>query len=106
MLARNLPVLAALITAWPLRRHRNLLLVAFITAVFGVIYTLAYIYPINAVMMVQAGGTASDEEIKAMVSKWVFTDQLRFGVGIVGFISLLVAFATPAQARCNSKNFT
>ena len=95
MVVRNLPLLLALIVAWPLRKHRRLLLVAAGCMAFTVIYTLAYIYPINSVLMVQAGGSGSADEIRAMVRQWIFADRLRYVIGIIGVVTLLRVFALP-----------
>lgn len=55
MALRVLPVVAALWAGWRYPRHRNALLVASGGFLFAVILTLAYIYPINAVLFEQAG---------------------------------------------------
>jgi hypothetical protein len=102
MVVRNLPLILALITAWPLRVQRRLLLVAVACMTFGVLYTLFYIYPINNVLMTQAGGAGSDEQIREMVRQWIFADRLRFIVGIFGFVCLLRVFAMPPSSSLNS----
>lgn len=94
--ARNVPVLAALIAGWHLPRHRRALLIA--TAcftVFGAIFTVAYVYPINAVLFEQAGGAQSADEIWALVNQWILFDRVRFAVGLVGFAAVLHAFRLP-----------
>jgi hypothetical protein len=95
MAARLLPLIGALFAAWPWSPHRKYLLITVACMAFGVAYTLAYIYPINAVLFEQAGGTGGVEEIRAMVRRWIFADRLRFAVGLIGFVFLLRAFATP-----------
>jgi hypothetical protein len=99
MAARNLPLVLALLAGWHRPRHRYALLLAVACfTVFGLVFTLAYVYPINAVLFHQAGGSGSPEEIRAMVDQWVFADRLRFAVGMVGFLALLWAFRQPIAA--------
>lgn len=95
MVARNLPLILALAAAWPRPRHRAWLLLAVGCFAFGLILTLAYVYPINAVLFNQAGGSGSDSEIRSMVSRWVFADRVRFVVGLVGLFAVLQAFRLP-----------
>jgi Domain of unknown function (DUF1772) len=97
MLARNLPLILALVAAWPRQRHRAWLLLAFGCFAFGLILTLAYVYPINAVLFNQAGGSGSDGEIRSMVSRWIFADRVRFVVGLVGLLAVLQAFRLPMR---------
>ena len=59
-------MLIALVLGWSYRLHRKYLLITFITFLAGLVYTLVYIYPINEVLMMQAGGDRSAEEIQAM----------------------------------------
>jgi hypothetical protein len=94
--ARNVPVLAALIAGWHLPQHRRALLIATICFTgFGAIFTIAYVYPINAVLFEQAGGSGSAAEIRALASRWILFDRLRFIVGLVGFAAVLHAFRLP-----------
>jgi hypothetical protein len=95
MIARNLPLILALVVAWPRRQHRAWLLLAVGCFAFGLILTLAYVYPINAVLFNQAGGSGSDIEIRSMVSRWIFADRVRFVVGLVGLFAVLKAFRLP-----------
>jgi hypothetical protein len=96
MAARNLPLLLALVFGWHRPRHRYALLLAVgCFLVFGVIFTLVYVYPINEVLFHHAGGSHTAEEIRVMVDQWIFADRVRFAVGIVGFLALLWAFRQP-----------
>ncbi len=97
MVARNLPLFLAIVAAWPRPRHRAWLLLAVGCFAFGLIFTLAYVYPINAVLFNQAGGSGSDDEIRSMVSRWVFADGIRFVVGLVGLFAVLQAFRLPMK---------
>lgn len=93
MIARNAPPLAALIFGWRLP-HRKWLLAATVCMASGVIFTVVYIYPINAVLFTQAGDH-SPEEIGSMLHRWIVADRVRFGVGVIGFLSLLRALSIP-----------
>ena len=93
--ARIFPMLIALALAWHLPKHRLMLGVAAMCVVAIVIFTLGYIYPINAVLFDQAGGDRSATEITAMVRTWIWADRIRFGVGVVAFVAILWAFRLP-----------
>jgi hypothetical protein len=95
MVARVLPVLIALALAWHLPRLRRLLGLACVCLVATVVYTLAFIYPINEVLFFQAGGELAADEIRHMVSTWIWADRLRFGVGVIALVALLRAFRVP-----------
>jgi anthrone oxygenase-like protein len=97
MAVRMAPLIGALLMGWRSRPHRVPLVVALLCMLFGLIYTLAYIYPINSVLMAQAGGSGSPDEIRAMVERWILADRLRFVVGAFGFLALLRAFSLPAD---------
>ena len=99
MVARNAPLIAALLVGWHRRLHRNALLIAVLCfTVFGVVYTFTSIYPINAVLFARAGGAHSSDQIRAMVTTWIFRDRVRFGVGLIGFFAMLWAFRLPIPA--------
>jgi Anthrone oxygenase len=93
MAVRIVPIFLALISAWPSRFHRYHLLVSAACLTFGIVYTLAYIYPINEILFLKAGRSETPERIIEMVHQWVFADRLRFVVGLVGYVCLLRAFS-------------
>jgi hypothetical protein len=96
MLARNLPLVVALIAGWHLPRHRTPLLVAVACFLgFGVLFTAGFVYPVNAVLFAQAGGGVSAEEVRRMAEQWIFRDRLRFVVGLIAFFAVLYAFRLP-----------
>lgn len=95
MVARLAPLLGALLVGWHLPRHRKWLLAASFCMAFGVVFTLAYIYPINDVLFTQAGGNHSADEIRAMARQWIMADRVRFGIGAIGFLALLRALSIP-----------
>jgi hypothetical protein len=67
MAARTLPLVAAVGLAWHRPVHRRALLLAAVCVVVATIFTIVYVYPINAVLFAQAGGSGSPEQITAMV---------------------------------------
>jgi hypothetical protein len=95
MAARVVPIVAALALAWHLPRHRAALGLAVLCLVVTVIFTFAYVYPINAVLFAEAGADLSSAEIAELVRNWIWADRLRFVVGIVAFVALLKAFRLP-----------
>ena len=97
--ARIIPMIIAMPLAWHLPGHRRILGVAAACVVAIVIFTLAYIYPINAVLFDQAGGDRSAPAITAMVRTWIWADRARLGVGIVAFVAILRAFRLPLPRR-------
>ena len=102
MAARLAPLLGALLVGWHLRQHRKWLLVAASSMIFGVVFTLAYVYPINDVLFLQAGGNHSPEEVQGMARQWIAADRVRFGVGVIGFLALLRALSIPFPAHGRS----
>jgi hypothetical protein len=99
MVARSLPIVAAVLFGWHLAQQRKWLLVTAVCYAFALIFTLAYIYPINAVLFTQAGGNHSGQEIRAMAERWIWADRLRFAIGIVGFLAVLKAFRLPVPSE-------
>jgi Domain of unknown function (DUF1772) len=103
MALRNLPQLVTLALGWYLRPQRKYLLVAVICTLFGVIYTLTYVYPINDILMAKAGGDQPAEAIQSMVNRWIFADRIRFIVMFTGYIFLLKAFRVPPVLNLEKK---
>jgi uncharacterized membrane protein len=97
MLARNLPVLAALVAGWHLREQRWLLLFAVVFLISTVVVTLLYIYPINDILFVQAGGDLSKEEIRALANHWILADRVRFVIVVFAYLAMLRAFSLPVR---------
>jgi cell division septal protein FtsQ len=84
-------------TGQPRRRHRAWLLLATGCFALGLVFTIAYVYPINSVLFNQAGGGGSASEIRSMAERWVFADRFRFVVGLVGLFAVLQAFRLPMR---------
>lgn len=97
MALRNFPIFVALVLAWHRPVHRRLLLVTTACVAFGLVFTLAYVYRINDVLMNPVGSSASGAEIQALVRRWIWADRLRFAVGVVGYVTLLRAFSLPLR---------
>jgi uncharacterized membrane protein len=97
MAIRNFPLFITTVLAWNLRPQREYLAMAAICTLFGIVYTLTYVYPINDILMIKAGADNSAEKIKEMVTKWIFADRFRFAVMTVGYFFLLKAFRLSAQ---------
>jgi hypothetical protein len=106
MVARNAPLIAALIAGWHLPRHRRALLLAVVCFMgFGVALTVAFVYPINAVLFEQAGGEAGAAEVRRLAARWIFLDRLRFAVGLVAFAAVLYAFRLPVPNQAGPIGF-
>ena len=97
--ARIVPVVIALALAWHLPKHRLSLAVAVSCLAAVVVFTLAYVYPINTVLFDQAGGGRSAREVSDMVRTWIWADRIRLCVGVVAFIAILRAFRLPLPPR-------
>lgn len=95
MAARTLPLLLAPALAWHRPDHRRPLLVAAVCVLLATVFTVVYVYPINAVLFEQAGGNGSASQIAAMARQWIWADRLRFGVGVIAFVAILWAFRSP-----------
>jgi hypothetical protein len=95
MVARVAPILIALALAWHLPRHRIALGMTVLCLAATIVFTFAYVYPINAVLFAQAGADLSSAEITELVRNWIWADRLRFAVGVVAFVALLQAFRLP-----------
>ena len=92
---RFLPLYLMLFFGWNLRAHRPLFITTTICMTFVLVFTLAYVYPINAVLFTQAGAEHSVEEIRAMLRRWIVADRARFLVGCIGYLALLRALSIP-----------
>lgn len=95
MAARFLPIVAALVLAWNRPAHRAYLLVATIVMVAMIIVTRFYIYPINDRLFVHPPPDAAADQTRRTLYHWIWVDRLRFGVGLVAYLSLLRAFQLP-----------
>ena len=101
MPVRMLSLFGVLICGWNLRAHRPFFVAAAICMTAGMVFTLAYIYPMNAVLFAQAGGNHTPEEIRTMLRAWTFADRARLFVVSIGYLALLRAMniAMPGSAH-------
>ena len=95
MIARNLPLILALAVGWKSPLHRRFLALAVLPLIAGIIFTITYIYPVNEVLMINAGAGKSADEIRDLTDKWILADRLRFLVMLSGYYFLLKAFKLP-----------
>jgi hypothetical protein len=95
MPVRFLPLYGMLFFGWGLSAHRPLFIVTAICMTFVLVFTLTYVYPINAVLFTQAGGDHSVEEIRALLHRWIIADRARLVVACVGYLALLRALSIP-----------
>lgn len=99
MAARTVPVLLAFVVAWDLPDQRRALALALVCLAAAIVYTFARIYPINAVLFEQAGGSRSPAEIADLARRWIRADRLRFAIGSIAFAAILWAFRLPLPGR-------
>lgn len=91
MLARNIPLIIALVLGWNTRLRPMLLLSSFIL-VIAIIITILYVYPMNYQLMIRAGEDLSNSDLTALARRWIWVDRVRFAFMTIAFISLLKAF--------------
>jgi hypothetical protein len=96
---RYLPLLGVLFFGWDLPKHRSLFVIATVCMTIALVFTLVYIYPINAVLFTQAGGDHTVEEVRAMTHSWIVADRARLLVVSVGYLSLLRALSIEIAKR-------
>jgi len=99
MILRGLPLVLGLVAGWHLKMHRLWLLIPVVCTLLALVMTLAYIYPINAVLFDQAGGSLSADAVREMARRWIVADRVRFAIMAIGFVSLLRALSIPVPAR-------
>ncbi len=93
-IARVVPLLALVAVAWPYEELRPWLLVTGATLLFGLVFTRAYVYPMND-LLARGGEGLAAEAVRSLVSRWIFADRLRFAVVGAGYLCLLRAFRLP-----------
>ena len=93
--ARALPLFALVAAAWPYTGLRPWIAAAGATVLFGIVFTRAYVYPINDVLFAKAGAGLDAGYVRALAARWIFADRLRFAVMGAGYVCLLRAFRLP-----------
>jgi hypothetical protein len=94
-IARVVPLFVLVGVAWKYDSVRPWIVACASTMLIGFIMTRAYIYPINDVLFWKAGGDLSPDAVRALVSKWILADRIRFAIMSGGFLCLLRAFSVP-----------
>jgi hypothetical protein len=92
---RVLPLFALVLAAWPYAALRPWIAAAGATMLFGLVFTRAYVYPMNDVLYLRAGAGLAPDAVRALVTRWIFADRLRFAVMTGGYLCLLRAFRLP-----------
>ncbi len=88
-------VLCLLVSGWNLPQHRPLFIASAIILTAGVVFTLVYVYPINAVLFAPSSGNHTDGELRQMLQHWIFIDRIRFCVMTLGYLALLRTLSLP-----------
>jgi len=88
-------LLGALILNWKVPTLRKWILLAVGIELLVVLGTIFYVYPINDVLFVHAGGGLDSTAIKAMTHRWLIADRIRFIFKVVVFLCLLRALSLP-----------
>ncbi len=89
---RALPLFLLAIVGWMDTTMRLWLMVPAVCMIAALAMTILYIYPINDVLIFQAGGKLAADEIRTMARRWIVADRVRLAIMTVGFVSLLHAF--------------
>jgi|SRR5688572_10920517 len=97
MVFRILPIVIAILIGWNYQPHRNYLLITLLTIVLGIILSILVIFPINEVIMENAGVGISNEGIDEMVETWILADRIRFALISIGYLYLLWVFRLPIK---------
>lgn len=95
---RSLALLLPFI-GWNLRSHRPFLILAACCVAAGLVFTFAYIYPINAVLFTQAAASCTPNEIPTLAHHWIVADRVRLFVVSVGYLALLRALNLPVTGE-------
>ncbi len=97
MALRIVPVVGAAIVGWPYVPQRYYLLWVVVCIAIIMVVTLAYVYPINAVIYTPAVANAQPERVTQLATRWILVDRLRFVVGLIAFLLLLQVFRMPVS---------
>jgi hypothetical protein len=90
---RAAPLLALAVVAWKYDGLRPWVLACAATMAVGLVMTRAFIYPMNDVLFWNAGAGVAPDELRALVTKWIWWDRARFAIMTGGWICLLRAFS-------------
>lgn len=84
-------LLGTLVLNWKVPTLRKWILLAVGINVLLVLGTILYVYPINDVLIVHAGGGLDATALKAMTHRWLMADRIRFIFKLAAFLCLLRA---------------
>lgn len=84
-------LLASPLLAWNTPDLRKWLLLAVTIQLVIIIGTITFFYPINKVLLEQAGAGLDAVTITAMARRWVLVDRVRYILRFAAFLSLLRA---------------
>jgi len=98
MPARSLALLLPFL-GWNLRAHRPFFGVAACCFAAVIIFTVAYVYPINAVLFTETVALRDANEVRALAHHWIIADRVRLFVGSVGYLALLRALSLPVVSK-------
>ena len=80
---------------WNLLAHRPFLIVAACSVAASLIFTIAYVYPINAVLFSDTVEGRNIHEVQTLAHHWIVADQVRLLVVSIGYLALLRAVSLP-----------
>jgi Domain of unknown function (DUF1772) len=84
---------------WNLRTHRPFFILAACCIAAAMVFTIAYVYPINAALFSSAVAGRDPNEVRTLAHHWIIADRLRLLVVSVGYLALLWALSLPFAAR-------
>ncbi len=92
---RAIPLFLLAIAGWFDPAMRLWLAAPAVCMAIALAMTLVYVYPINDMLIFNAGGDLGADEIRGLVRRWIVADRVRLAIMTAGFISLLYAFRLP-----------
>jgi Domain of unknown function (DUF1772) len=95
---RAIPLFLLPIAGWAYPELQLWLAIPALAMAIALAMTLAYLYPINDVLIFKAGSDLDGETIQQLTRRWILADRIRFGIMTIGFVSLLYAFRLPYAA--------
>jgi hypothetical protein len=94
---RALPLAILVGVAWKYTEIRLWIAACAATMLVGLVMTRAFIYPMNDVLFWGAGEGVSADALRALVTRWIWWDRVRFAIMTGGYICLLRAFMRSAR---------
>ena len=95
---RAIPLFLLPIAGWAYPDLRLWLTIPALAMAIALAMTLAYIYPINDVLIFKAGDDLDATTIQQLTRRWIVADRIRFAIMTIGFLALLYAFRLPHAA--------